>query len=90
MNERFDDWIDRLKGDVIEGDYGYEPGEFTVYPDHWRPMFDRGLSPAEAFKTALDAHGNALDEEESARKANYQRILQDDTEAVKRWREANP
>ena len=86
----FELWIDNLEIDVIQFEYGYEPGEFTVYPEHWRPMYDRGLTPAEAFKAGLDAHGESRREEEAARKANYQRILQQDAEAVKRWRETNP
>ena len=28
----FDEWIRQLKEDVICGDYGYEDGEFDVFP----------------------------------------------------------
>lgn len=52
----FDQWIETLDEEVIQGEYGYERGEFTVYPDHWRGMFDEGLTPLQAFKRALDAH----------------------------------
>ena len=55
-DEPFDIWIGELEQEVIQGSYGYEPGEFTVYPDMWRPLFDEGITPAEAFKRALDAH----------------------------------
>lgn len=54
-NDKFDAWIDELAEDVIEGEYGYERGEFTVYPDHWRSLYDEGLTPSQAFKRALDA-----------------------------------
>lgn len=50
---RFECWIATLERDVIQGEYGYEEGEFTVYPSLWRPLFKEGLTPAEAFKRAL-------------------------------------
>lgn len=56
MVDAFGVWIEQLDEDVIQGEYGYERGEFTVFPDHWRPLFDEGLTPAQAFKRALDAH----------------------------------
>lgn len=52
----FDEWICELDEDVIQGEYGYERGEFSVFPEMWRPLFDEGLTPAAAFKRALDAH----------------------------------
>ena len=52
----FDDWITELEEDVIQNEYGYEPGEFSVYPDHWKPLYQEGLSPGEAWQRALDAH----------------------------------
>ena len=56
MNDcAFDDWIQALDEDVIQDEYGYERGEFTVYPDHWRSMYDDGLTPQQAFKRALDS-----------------------------------
>ena len=51
----FDEWIRQLKEDVICGDYGYEDGEFDVFPEQWRPLFDEGLRPQEAFERALKA-----------------------------------
>ena len=51
----FDEWITALNLDVIQDEYGYEEGEFTVFPDMWRPLYDEGLTPAAAFKRALDA-----------------------------------
>jgi hypothetical protein len=33
--EGFDTWIDALTDDVVQDEYGYEPGEYAVYPE-WR------------------------------------------------------
>ena len=52
----FDDWIDVLREDVVQGEYGYERGEFTVYPELWRGLFDLGMTPSQAFAHALDAY----------------------------------
>lgn len=76
----FKKWITVLREDVIELDYGYEPGEFTVYPEHWRTMFDGGLTPDQAFKRALDAHAEGQREEDEAKKANWARIQREDAE----------
>jgi hypothetical protein len=54
-DEKFRAWLNELDEDVIQGEYGYEPGEFTVYSSHWHPLYLEGLAPAEAFKRALDA-----------------------------------
>ena len=58
-NEVFDQWIRELDEDVIQGEFGYEEGEFTVYVDLWRPLYERGLTPMQAFRAALDAHVEA-------------------------------
>jgi len=60
--DRFDAWINTMIEDVVEDEYGYEPGEFTVYPEHWRPMFDEGLTPSAAFKRACDARSSSRGE----------------------------
>jgi hypothetical protein len=52
----FDEWMRELNEDVIQGEYGYEEGEFTAYPELWRPLYDAGLTPLQAFKRALAAH----------------------------------
>lgn len=54
-------WLDVLDEDVIQGEYGYERGEFTVYPILWRPLYMEGLSPSAAFKRALDASRHSAD-----------------------------
>jgi hypothetical protein len=51
----FDAWMDTLNEDVIQGEYGYEEGEFTAYRELWHPLYAEGLTPAEAFRRALDA-----------------------------------
>lgn len=84
----FDAWITTLDEDVIQGDYGYEPGEFTVYPQLWRSSFDEGLTPAQAFRRALDAFDADRCEEERRREENWARIQQDDAEALAGYRAA--
>ena len=81
-DKRFDEWIRALDEDVIQGEYGYEPGEFTVYTSHWRPLFDEGLTPQEAFKRALDGYANARDAREAGQKERYARIIEEDEAAV--------
>jgi hypothetical protein len=54
--EAFEVWMEVLNEEVIQGEYGYERGEFTAYPELWRPLFDEGLTPMQAFKRALDAY----------------------------------
>jgi hypothetical protein len=51
----FDEWLRQLNEDVVQGEFGYEPGEFTVYPGHWRALYDEGLTPRAAWQRALDA-----------------------------------
>lgn len=70
----FDEWITQLGEDVIHGEYGYEPGEFAVYPDHWRPLFQGGLTPQQAFRRALDAFADERKREDEEKAANWQRI----------------
>lgn len=57
----FDAWVDELKEKVVQEEYGYEEGEFTVYPNHWRQMYDRGMPPSAAFKRALAARETNYD-----------------------------
>jgi hypothetical protein len=78
MSAKFDEWIRELDEDVIQGDYGYEDGEFTVYPALWRPLFRRGLTPKEAFMRALDAMQGERDDQDAERRANWDRIQAED------------
>lgn len=74
----FRSWIEELEVDVIQSEFGFEPGEFTVYREHWRPAWREGLTPLAAFRRALDASAEARRERDEDRKANYERIKRDD------------
>ena len=78
----FDEWIDDLEENVVQAEYGYEPGEFTVYPNLWRSSFDDGLTPSEAFKRALDAFAEGRRKEDEERQRNWERIQAADKRAV--------
>ena len=54
-DEKFQEWMRQLDEDVIQAEYGYESGEFIVMPTLWHPFYAEGLTPAAAFKRALDA-----------------------------------
>lgn len=56
---QFDQWITALREDVIEGEYGYEEGEFDVFPAMWHPLYKEGLTPTQAWQRALDAYREA-------------------------------
>lgn len=78
VSRPFDEWIDELEENVIQGEFGFERGEFTVYPEHWRPMWCEGLTPAAAFRRALDAHAEAQRAEEERLRLNWERIQAED------------
>lgn len=88
-DDAFHDWLCNLEEDVIQGEYGYEPGEFTVYSTHWRELYDEGLTPLEAFKRALDGYANARRDEEGRKITNYARIVAEDEMAIAQYRAAN-
>ncbi len=77
----FEEWIRALDEDVIQGEYGFEDGEFTVYADHWRPLYDEGLTPRQAYRRALD--GFAAQRAEDQRKENWERIQREDAALLK-------
>lgn len=81
---RFANWIRDLDEAVIHGEYGYEDGEFTVFPDHWRPMWREGLTPAQAFKRALDGFAEDRRERDREKAENWARIQREDAEAIAR------
>lgn len=54
--KQFDEWIRELDEEVIQGEFGYEDGEFDVFPDMWRALYEEGLTPQQAFRRALNAH----------------------------------
>lgn len=75
MSKKFDEWIRVLDEDVIRGEFGYEPGEFTVYTSHWKPLYAEGLTPRQAWQRALDGFANARREADEDAAANYARIV---------------
>lgn len=83
---KFSDWIEALDVEVIQGEYGYEDGEFAVYPDHWRHMWREGLTPQQAFRRVLDAHAEARREEDRLKAENWARIQVEDA----KYREPQP
>jgi hypothetical protein len=70
----FNSWIRELDEDVIQGEFGYERGEFTVFPDHWRPLYREGLSPRAAWQRALDAFAAERAERDRLAAENWERI----------------
>lgn len=88
MSAKFDRWIDELREKVVEGEYGYEPGEFTVYPAHWRAPYKEGLTPSQAFKRALDAAAEARAERDREKAENWKRIQEADRAAIAKARGA--
>lgn len=64
-------WLEELEEDVIQDEYGYEPGEFTVIPEDWYPLFCEALTPQQAWQRALDAFADARREEDEKRNAPH-------------------
>jgi hypothetical protein len=79
---KFDRWIQVLREDVIEGEFGYEPGEFAVYREHWRPMFKEGLTPRRAWQRALDGFAQQRIYDAATRAEQYVGILMHDAAAI--------
>lgn len=86
--EAYSEWIRTLDEDVIQDEFGYEPGEFTVYTTHWSDLYEEGLTPREAWQRALDGFAAKRREEEAERVANYARIVSEDEAAIARSRVA--
>src|SRR4051812_26396353 len=84
-NAKFDRWIDDLRA-VIQDDYGYEEGEFTVYPSEWHPLFKEGLTPPAAFRRALDAFAEERKEQGRLQAENWKRIQEEEDAAIAKWR----
>ncbi|MDR3533982.1 MAG: hypothetical protein P4L90_25880 [Rhodopila sp.] len=74
----FSAWIDVLREDVIEDEFGYERGEFTVYPSEWQPLFDEGLTPRQAWQRALDAFAAERAERDRQQAESWERIQASD------------
>jgi len=80
------EWIIDLETNVIQEEFGYEPGEFTVYMTHWATLYEEGLTPRQAWQRALDGFAQKRRDDEAARQANYARIVSEDEAAVARSR----
>ncbi len=89
VDEKFRAWIRTLDEDVIQGEYGYEPGEFTVYAAHWHEHYLQGLTPEQSFKRALDAFAEDRRQREAERKNNWERIQVSDAAALARFNGSN-
>ena len=79
-------WLETLEHDVIEGEFGYERGEFTVYTTHWAALYEKGITPRRAWQHALDGFANKCCENEDAKTANYTRIVSEDQATIARQR----
>lgn len=71
---RFREWIHTLDEDVIQGEYGYEPGEFTIFAEHWHEHYTQGLTPAQSFKRPLDAFAEDRRQRAAAKAVDWERI----------------
>lgn len=74
----FEDWIDELNERVIQEEFGYEAGEFSVFPEHWWSLFDEGLSPRQAWQRALDQLGETRREDDARRADEWDRMQASD------------
>lgn len=79
VDERYREWLRVLEEEVIQDGFGYEPGEFTVYPTLWRPLFDEGLTPVQAWTRALDAAADERALRERLKQENWERIQRADS-----------
>jgi hypothetical protein len=82
MTNAFEAWIRTLDEDVIQGEFGYERGEYDVFPELWRPLYDEGLTPRQAWQRALDAFAEARAERDRQATENWLRIMAEDAAAA--------
>ena len=71
MSSNFDRWIEELRDDVIQGEYGHAEGEYTVCPDVWRSLYDHGMTPSQAFRFALGANAKGRERDDAERLAAH-------------------
>lgn len=89
VDDKFRAWIHALDEDVIQGEYGYEPGEFTIFAEHWHEHYRQGLTPQQSFKRALDAFAEDRRQREQERKDNWSRIQAADAAAMAKFNGSN-
>lgn len=89
VDDKFRAWIHALDEDVIQAEYGYEPGEFTIFAEHWYEHYRQGLTPQQSFKRALDAFAEDRRQREQERKDNRARIEAADAAPPARFNGSN-
>lgn len=75
-------WLTTLEDEVIIGEFGYERGEFAVFPESWEALYAEGLTPRAAWQRALDAHDERRRQEDAAKAENWARIQREDAELL--------
>lgn len=75
-------WLTTLEDEVIIEEFGYERGEFTVYPEAWLHLYEEGLTPKAAWQRCLDAHGDRMRAEQEEKRANWERLQREDAELL--------
>jgi hypothetical protein len=71
---KFRAWIRTLDEDVIQEEFGYERGEFDVFPTLWHPLYAEGLTPRQAWQRALDGFAAERAERDREQAKNWERI----------------
>lgn len=73
-DEKFRKWLDVLDEDVIQDEFGYERGEFDVFPALWHPLYAEGLTPRQAWQRALDGFAEGRADRDRQKAENWKRI----------------
>jgi hypothetical protein len=81
-NDAFNAWVTELDEAVIQGEFGYEPGEFAVFPECWRRFYDEGLTPRAAWQRSLDAFAEDRRDRERRQWENWERIQAEDAALI--------
>jgi hypothetical protein len=84
--QTFEEWVRVLGEDVIQGEYGYEPNEFSIYPDLWEAAYREGLTPHDAFARSLKAYSDDRAARKATQAMNWERIQAEDREVIAKER----
>ena len=84
QSRQFREWVLKLEEEVIQGEFGFDPGEFSVHTEHWYPLFRESLTPCEAWQRALNAAAAADQERERKKEENWKRIQAEDAATIAR------
>lgn len=74
MTDGFDRWLEKLREEVVQKEYGYGECGDATRPDFWRPLYDEGLSPSQAFRRTLDAYAEARRAREETLDTGWKRV----------------